>query len=111
MRDKAMFQLKGRLQRANVSNPNDAFSAEITAEEVEESVMPADSRDPACPADKDENGNRKIHALFGRHRTHNEQIFVRPCGVIVARATFFGLETVAQTAVCVFFGVSSSSTC
>jgi CxC6 like cysteine cluster associated with KDZ transposases/CxC5 like cysteine cluster associated with KDZ transposases len=98
LRNKAMFQLKGRLQRADVSTADDAFAAEITAEEVEERVMPADTADPACPAKKDADGNRKICALFGRRRTHNEQIFVRPCGIIVARATFFGSETVPQTA-------------
>lgn len=46
--DKAMFQLKGRLQRANVSNPDDSFTAEMTAEEVEEGVMPADTNDLSC---------------------------------------------------------------
>ncbi|KAF7372143.1 hypothetical protein MVEN_00073200 [Mycena venus] len=91
-RDKALFQLRGRLQRANVSHPNDAFEAEVTAEEVEESTSPA-----KCEADKDPQGNRKLRALFGRRRTHNEQIFVRPCGIIVACATFYGSESVSQT--------------
>ncbi|KAJ7712770.1 hypothetical protein B0H16DRAFT_1342021 [Mycena metata] len=82
-RDKAMFQLR----------------TNITAEEVEELELPSDTTDPACPAAKDPSGNRKIRALFGRRKTHNEQIMVRPCGVIVARATFFGSETVTQTVV------------
>ena len=102
-RDKAMFQLKGCLQRANMSNPNDSFSAEMTAEEVEEGIMPTDTNDPACPADKDASGNHKIRALFGWHQTHNEQIFVWPCGIIIVRATFFGSETVTQTVVCTSF--------
>ncbi|KAJ7165520.1 hypothetical protein C8R43DRAFT_1122234 [Mycena crocata] len=92
-RDKALFQLRGRLQRANVSHPNDAFEAEVTAEEVEEMVVGGDD----CKAAKDPNGNRKIRALFGRRRTHNEQIFVRPCGIIVAHATFYASESVSQT--------------
>ncbi|KAJ6592961.1 hypothetical protein B0H19DRAFT_1279753 [Mycena capillaripes] len=96
-RDKALFpELRGRLQRASVSNPDDAFEAQVTAEEVEEMTIP----DPAqenCEAAKDPNGNRKIRALFGRHRTHNEQIFVRPCGMIVAHATFYASESVSQT--------------
>ncbi|KAJ7112413.1 hypothetical protein C8R43DRAFT_1138890 [Mycena crocata] len=50
--------------------------------------------DPCDP--KSELGNRKIKALFHRRRTHNEQILVRPCGVIFARATFFGAEAVSN---------------
>ncbi|KAF7308041.1 hypothetical protein MKEN_01166400 [Mycena kentingensis (nom. inval.)] len=92
-RDKAMFQLRLRVARAGVANPEDAFAAEMTAEDVEEMEIP----DSSCPATKNPNGNRCIRALFGRRKTHNEQIIVRPCGVIVARATFFGSETVPQT--------------
>ncbi|KAF7304403.1 hypothetical protein HMN09_00842400 [Mycena chlorophos] len=97
-RDKAMFQLRTRVARSGVSNPEDAFEAEITAEEFEEmEILSGD-----CPATKDPNGNRKIRALFGRRKSHNEQIIVRPCGMIIARATFFGSETVTQTAVGAF---------
>ncbi|KAF7331311.1 hypothetical protein MKEN_00008300 [Mycena kentingensis (nom. inval.)] len=92
-RDKAMFQLRLRVARAGVANPEDAFAAEMTAEDVEEMEIP----DLSCPATKNPNGNRCIRALFGRRKTHNKQIIVRPCGVIVARATFFGSETVPQT--------------
>ncbi|KAJ7353282.1 hypothetical protein DFH08DRAFT_987489 [Mycena albidolilacea] len=95
-RDKALFQLRGRLQRATVSHPNDAFEAEVTAEEVEEMTI-RDSNQGDCEAAKDPSGNRKIRALFGRRRTHNEQIFVRPCGIIVAHATFYASESVSQT--------------
>jgi hypothetical protein len=82
-----------------VANPENAFAAKTTAEEIKELDVPANTTDPACPASKDPSGNRKIRALFGRRKTHNEQIIVRPCGVIVARATFFGSETVTQTVV------------
>ncbi|KAJ7051020.1 hypothetical protein C8F01DRAFT_1343341 [Mycena amicta] len=93
-RDKAMFQLRTKVARSGVSNPENVFEAEITAEEYEEMDIPVGD----CPATKNPEGNRKIRALFGRRKTHNEQIIVRPCGVIVARATFFGSETVPQTA-------------
>ena len=53
-----------------------------------------------CPAVKSELGNRKLKAQFGRRRTHSEQLLVRPCGVIVARATFFGAEAVSNVLVC-----------
>jgi hypothetical protein len=55
--------------------------------------------DAACSSEP-KAGKRTIRALFGRRRTHNEQIMVHPCGVIVARQTFFGLETTPQTVVC-----------
>ncbi|KAJ7176233.1 hypothetical protein C8R43DRAFT_943027 [Mycena crocata] len=67
----------------------------FTAEEVEEMVVGGND----CKAAKDPNGNRKIRALFGRRRTHNEQIFLRPCGIIVAHATFYASESVSQTVV------------
>ena len=37
-------------------------------------------------------GNRPARARFGRKRTHNEELCVTSCGVIVGRATFYGSE-------------------
>jgi hypothetical protein len=93
----AFFQLRSKLQRAHVAHPVDSDAAQPTAEEVEEMELGGNT-DSACPS-KPETGNRKIRALFGRRRTHNEQIMVRPCGIIVARQTFFGSETTPQTVV------------
>jgi len=42
---------------------------------------------------------KKIRAQFGRKRTHNEQIIVAPCGMIMARETFYGAEGVATVVV------------
>ncbi|KDR69915.1 hypothetical protein GALMADRAFT_76807 [Galerina marginata CBS 339.88] len=50
----------------------------------------------SCPATKSALGNKKFKAQFARRRTHNKQTLVRPCGVIVARATFFGAEAVSN---------------
>lgn len=41
----------------------------------------------------------KIRAVFGRKRTHNEQILVAPCGVIIARDTFYNAESIPSIAV------------
>ncbi|KAK7022886.1 hypothetical protein VNI00_016873 [Paramarasmius palmivorus] len=49
-----------------------------------------------CGAKKSEQGNRVLKAIFSQQRTHNEQIAVRPCGVIVGRATFHGAEAVSN---------------
>lgn len=92
---KAFFQLKSQLERSRVSNPEDSTEAQPTVEETEEMVLD-DGEDDAC-AGKDEDGNRKLQAVFGRRRTHNEQIIVRPCGMIVARRTFHGSESLQQT--------------
>jgi hypothetical protein len=97
-RGTAFFQLRGKLQRAHVAHPVDSDAAQPTAEEVEELELNDGDNDAACPS-KPETGNRKLRALFGRRRTHNEQIMVRPCGIIIARQTFFGSETTPQTVV------------
>ncbi|KZO96702.1 hypothetical protein CALVIDRAFT_471553, partial [Calocera viscosa TUFC12733] len=47
---------------------------------------------------KTDQGNRKLKGRFGRSYTHNEQLIVRPCGVIVARATFYGAESISSVA-------------
>jgi hypothetical protein len=46
-----------------------------------------------CPSKSDE-GNRRLKAKFGQVCTHNKQTLVRPCGVVFARATMYGAETV-----------------
>jgi hypothetical protein len=41
---------------------------------------------------KPDKGNKTVRARFGRRRTHNEQLCVGSCGVILGRATFYGSE-------------------
>lgn len=38
---------------------------------------------------------KELKSNFGRCCTYNEQIIAYPCGVILARATFFGSEAVS----------------
>jgi len=99
-RGTAFFQLQRNLQCASVANPVDSEAAVLTAEEVEEMEVHGglDAPSSLCP-DKPDTGIHKIRAVFGRRRTHNEQIMVHPCGIIVARRTFFGSETTPQTVV------------
>ncbi|KAJ7104619.1 hypothetical protein C8R44DRAFT_640225, partial [Mycena epipterygia] len=52
--------------------------------------------DEACTASKSETGNHKYKALFGRSRTHNLQSICRPCGVIVAQASFYNTKAVSN---------------
>ena len=84
----AFFHLRGKLQRANVSNPPNSEAPELSAEEVEEMALTDGEGDQSSFPSKPNTGIHKIRALFGRRRTHNEQIMVRPCGIIVACQTF-----------------------
>jgi hypothetical protein len=48
-------------------------------------------------------GKKSLRAQFGRKRTHNEQLFVAPCGMIIARETFFHAEAIYSVIVSLFF--------
>ena len=132
---KAAFMLKERLHRHRVSHPNNTMvtptkegEENTTADDLEDgevwfendngvvqmfsnatpgSVGVVDEPSVPCEAVKSDFGNRKIKAQFGCRRTHNEQTLVRPCGVICARATFYGAEAVSN--VLVMFPSSSAS--
>ncbi len=47
---------------------------------------------PATTHSATSTGRRKLRVQFGQKRTHNEQLFIAPCDVIVARETFFYSE-------------------
>jgi len=90
-RGQARFQLQQRLQRARVAHPNDALPNENSEEDVSDSdEYEVDSRtlNPVPTTTP----RKKLRAQFGRRRTHNEQIIVAPCGIILARETFYGAE-------------------
>jgi hypothetical protein len=93
--NKAMFQLKLRLSRLKVSQPCDSIP-EIPANDTAPAPVFADEEvmiDSAGICDgKSEQGNKSLRARFGRKRTHNEELCVASCGVILGRATFYGSE-------------------
>jgi hypothetical protein len=129
-RTKAAWQLAECIQRARVAHPNsgeavekgvenilgqdDAFEEtflkigdrmvpsqpdSITqAEEARLSMLPSAAAAQGTTAGT---ASKKITAVFGRRRTHNEQLLVNPCGVIVARETFFDAESVPTAVVCI----------
>ncbi|KAI0725026.1 hypothetical protein C8Q72DRAFT_786297 [Fomitopsis betulina] len=85
----AMFQLRKRLEQSERAQIEDALgndAGEVAANEVVEV-----DKDGECDG-KDEAGNLKPRAQFGRRRTHNEQLCAATCGIIVGRATMFGSE-------------------
>lgn len=94
---KAIFTLRARLQRAQVAHPTDAIAPDAAVDEDIEAEVPG-----PCP-DKTAEGNHRVRARFGRRRTHNEQLIVRPCGIITSRETFYGAESVPQVVVRALF--------
>ena len=80
----ALFVLRRRLERLRTA------SLEGDGQEVTDELVDIDA-DGECPSKPDE-GNTKPRARFGRRRTHNEQLVVATCGVILGRATMFGSE-------------------
>ncbi|KAF9541039.1 hypothetical protein CPC08DRAFT_756197 [Agrocybe pediades] len=82
---KSIFQLKERLK----SVMGDKSGPSLLQDEEEDSDEPID-----CSG-KPETGNRQFKSSFSRKRTHNEQFIMRPCGIILSRATLFGSESVS----------------
>jgi hypothetical protein len=83
LRNKAMFRLKKthHYQQRQAAENGLAETGDVE-EEVEDPVNDA----KAAP------GNVKRKGRFSRRWTHNEELCVASCGVILGRATFFGSE-------------------
>lgn len=112
LRGESRVLLQERLQRQRVSHPNDGLAEDVDRsqlidDEEEEFEIDDDLSYGATEGVSDLRGaspmptgnKRKLSAQFGRKRTHNEQILVAPCGMILARETFFGAEAIATCAV------------
>lgn len=125
LRGESRVQLQEKLKRQRVSHPNDGIAAEVRIDELiddeEEEEFEVDNSGqdpnlvhgvnegisdlrgvsplPTQPEAMTSTSKKRISAQFGRKRTHNEQILVAPCGVILARETFFGAEAIATCAV------------
>ena len=94
-RGQARFQLKEHLQQARVAHPNDAVAEENSSEaDVDDEAEDFEIGDSQKTEKKE-----RIRAQFGRKRTHNEQIIVTPCGMIIAHETFYGAEGIGSVIV------------
>ncbi|KAF7293790.1 hypothetical protein HMN09_01174700 [Mycena chlorophos] len=82
---------RGELRIRHDKNPGSVGPVDPGTETTD-----GDANTEPCEASKSPTGNRKFKALFGRCRTHNEQLLIWPCGVIFARATFFNAEAVSN---------------
>jgi hypothetical protein len=120
LRGESRVQLQEKLKRQRVSHPNNGIAEDVDigiliddAEEEDFEINSPDhfihaieegisDRRGASPVPTNATSPKKrISARFGRKRTHNEQILVAPCGMILARETFFGTEAIATCAVSV----------
>ncbi|KAI0054519.1 hypothetical protein BV25DRAFT_1922614 [Artomyces pyxidatus] len=84
----AMFQLRKRLEHIKAVYPEDDTTRDGGVMDGE--VMEVDAGGD-CTG-KPDAGNARPRARFGRRRTHNEQLCVATCGVVLGRATFYGSE-------------------
>ncbi|KAF8234257.1 hypothetical protein L208DRAFT_1550813 [Tricholoma matsutake] len=92
----ARFQLKECLERAWVAHPNDSVAEQQISDdlEVEEDIEIAVAiQNDACNVDTQW---KKLQAQFGWRRTHNEELIVAPCGIVLAWQTFYGAEGVSS---------------
>lgn len=83
-----MFQLKHRLVKLKIIQPDersDMGEDSLADEEVEV------DQDGVCDG-KPDTRNQASRAHFGRKQTHNEELCVASCGVILGRATFYDSE-------------------
>ena len=86
----AMFQLQTRLQNAAISEvPLAGSSASGPAAQ-------------SIPSDAIPTPSSHVKGNLTRSWTHNEQLFVRCCGIIISRATMFGSEGITGVKVSCF---------
>lgn len=104
--NKAMFQLKRRAARGEAIANAGKSSLNVLDEDV---VGDAEDSQAAECTSKPGQGNRTFKAYFGRKHTHNEELAVASCGIILGRATFYGSE--APNGVRVSATVSLSRPC
>lgn len=59
-------------------------------------------RNDECADKEDEEPQRRrtLPGTYSRKWTHNEQLMVRPCGIVIGRATFFNFEAMGAVKVC-----------
>jgi hypothetical protein len=88
------------LKKAGVAVPNDSVLVDEPLDDDHEVIFDIGPNGPVevdagdCEG-KPETGNKRLRAIFGGGWTHNEQLIMRTCGVILSRATLFGSEAVS----------------
>lgn len=75
-------------------------------------VIGADEEESGGPDSKRKKNKREgVKGVFSRRWTHNEQLMVRPCGMVIGRATFYSSESmIGVKARILLFGVDMGLT-
>ncbi|KAK7028895.1 hypothetical protein VNI00_014819 [Paramarasmius palmivorus] len=89
LKGKGFFLLKQCLQQIG-QQPKDSFGTDTNAIIPDDGEIVMDD-----PSHKSDHGNVQLTAQYGRRRTHNEQLGVACCGIIVFRVTMNGAESVS----------------
>lgn len=83
-----------RLKQASVVSSTGVIDPLLTQNQPFSTASPHVLK--ACPSKDD---TPKLKAIFFRKRTNNEQLFVRPCGIILGRGTMYHHEAVSNVLV------------
>jgi hypothetical protein len=85
----ALFTLRRRMDRAGLSEIPIAGTLPGNS-----AILPSPPSSASAPS-RSISAVSQLKGRTSRRWTHNEQLFVRPCEVLVSRATFFGSEGVS----------------
>jgi hypothetical protein len=92
-RGTARFQLKAKLERAKmIQMKNSAPRCLDIVPDLEAEDDELSDVDDEDVLEEESSSAPQIRVQVGRRRTHNEQLFVAPCGMVIARETFYGAE-------------------
>ncbi|KDQ11488.1 hypothetical protein BOTBODRAFT_35366 [Botryobasidium botryosum FD-172 SS1] len=97
-RGKSLFVLRNRLEaaRAFTSSLDTMPVDPVTLAEECSTIEGADNDNAdMSSSDPEVKMGKRLRAQFARKRTSNEQLIMRPCGVIVSRTTCFGSEAIS----------------
>lgn len=104
-----MFVLRARLARSSGQVEPAAPTSEM--DYLDEGPLEDDGNEPELPPTNPSVSQPvKIRGRLSRRWTHNEQLMIRCCGIILSRATFFGSEALTSVKVSFFFSMTSLST-
>ncbi|KAJ3853633.1 hypothetical protein EV368DRAFT_38532, partial [Lentinula lateritia] len=84
LKGKGFFLLRTWLQCVRVQQPSTSLGLDSVVEENLAELLDIDGDDPIDPAHELDNGNRPSKAMFAHSQTHNEQLVVCSCGIILA---------------------------
>lgn len=100
----AIFQLKQRLQKFSIKQPQHALDPQGETQEQgdeEEVGMEVELEETELCLSKEEQASKlEIRPHFGGRRTYCEELCVGSCGMIIGRATMYGSEAANGVAVC-----------